>query len=223
MKPTISVIITTYNRPKFLQRSLDSVLNQTFRDFEIIIVDDCSISPINPKILEKDKNRITIKRLPWHTGFHMRPKNIGIMYARGAYIAYLDDDDVFLPNHLQVLYKAIVENKADVVYGDRVYKSTDPNEKRYMGKMSYDFDLAKLKKGNYIATSDIMHTIEAIDDVGFWSIFWKKKPDWFLMLKFGEAGKKIIHVPEILTEYWWHDNNYTSTYNMKGKPYACTH
>jgi glycosyltransferase involved in cell wall biosynthesis len=129
------------------------------------------------------------------------------MCARGKYIAYLDDDNVFLPNHLEVLYETITKTQADVVYGDRVYKSIFPNEKRFMGKMSYDFDLNKLNQANYIDTSDIMHTIQAINDIGYWDIFWERKADWFLMLRFGKKGMKIIHVPEIITEYWWGDNN----------------
>jgi glycosyltransferase involved in cell wall biosynthesis len=205
MKPIISVVISTYNQP-LLQRAIDSVLAQTFKDFELIIVDDHSKVP--PQInLPKGENRVIPIRLPYNTGYMVRPKNIGIMCARGKYIAYLDDDNVFLPNHLEVLYETITKTQADVVYGDRVYKSIFPNEKRFMGKMSYDFDLNKLNQANYIDTSDIMHTIQAINDIGYWDIFWERKADWFLMLRFGKKGMKIIHVPEIITEYWWGDNN----------------
>ena len=129
------------------------------------------------------------------------------MIARGQYIAYLDDDNVFLPDHLDVLYKAITKHQADVVYGDRRYRSDDPNEKRFMGKQSYPYDLSQIEQGNYIDTSDIMHTIQAINDIGFWDIFWKRKADWLLMVRFGKAGKKIIHVPGVITEYWWHASN----------------
>jgi len=206
MKPIISVVISTYNQP-LLQRAIDSVLAQTFKEFEIIIVDDHSknLPQIN---LPKGENRVIPIRLPFNTGYMVRPKNIGIMCARGKYIAYLDDDNVFLPNHLEVLYKAITETQADVVYGDRVYKSTIPNEKRFMGKMSSNYDLNKLNQGNYIDTSDIMHTIQAINDIGYWDIFWERKADWLLMLRFGKAGMKIVHVPQIITEYWWGNNNF---------------
>ena len=205
MKPIISVVISTYNQP-LLQRAIDSVLAQTFKEFEIIIVDDHSknLPQIN---LPKGEDRVIPIRLPFNTGYMVRPKNIGIMCARGKYIAYLDDDNVFLPNHLEVLYKTITKTQADVVYGDRVYKSIIPNEKRFMGKMSCDYDLNKLNQGNYIDTSDIMHTIQAINDIGYWDIFWERKADWLLMLRFGKAGMKIIHIPEIITEYWWGDNN----------------
>jgi len=206
MKPEISVIITTYNRPVMLQRALDSVLAQTFKNFEVIIVDDHSDKPPDIKFPAKEK-RVVAMRLPYNTGYQVRPKNIGIMIARGKYIAYLDDDNVYLPNHLEVLYEAIKKHQADVVYGDRVYKSTDKNEKRFMGKMSYPYDLNQLEHGNYIDTSDIMHTVQAINDIGFWDIFWERKGDWLLMTKFGKRGKKVVHVPEVITEYWWHGDN----------------
>jgi len=215
-KPLVSVILTTYNRPEYLQRAVDSILCQSFREFELIIVDDCSDTPINP-ILPEGEDRVSIIRFPWHTGFHVRPKNAGIVMARGDYIAYLEDDNVYLPNHLQVLYDVITKTAADVVYGDRIYKSTIPNESRFMGKMSQDFSLERLEQGNFIDTSDIMHTIGAIDEVGYWSIFWKKQPDWLLMLKFGEVGKKITHVPIVITEYHWHAGNYSSSHNMLGE------
>lgn len=206
MKPKISVVISTYNRPEYLQRAIDSVLAQTFKDFELIIVDDHSKTP--PKFsLPPNEKRVTAMRLPYNTGYMVIPKNIGVMIARGQYIAYLDDDNVFLPDHLDVLYKAITKYQADVVYGDRMYRSDDPNEKRFMGKQSYPYDLSRIEQGNYIDTSDIMHTIQAINDVGFWDIFWNRKADWLLMVRFGKAGKKIVHVPEVITEYWWHSDN----------------
>jgi len=206
MKPKISVIIATYNRPALLQRAINSVLAQTFKDFELIVVDDHSDKPPNFK-LPDGEDRVVGMRLPYNTGYFVKPRNIGIMIARGDYIAYLDDDNVYLPNHLEVLYKAITKKNADIAYGDRVYKSTNPNEAKFMGKQSYPYNLKQINQGNYIDTSDILHTIQAINDVGFWDLFWIRKADWLLMVKFGKAGMKIVHAPEVITEYWWHDDN----------------
>lgn len=215
--PKVSVIITTHNRPKMLQRSVDSVLSQTFTDLELIIVDDCS--DVAPKVnLPKGEDRVIPIRMPWNTGFHMRPKNVGIMCARAEVICYLDDDNEFLPNHVEVLYDALKYHNADVVYGDRIYKSTNPNEKRFMGKMSVDWDPKKIERDNFVDTSDIMHTLSSIEEVGYWGIFWKKKPDWLLMKKFADANKKVIHVSEDLTIYHWHDTNYSALFDMQGKP-----
>jgi len=211
IRPKISIVLTTYNRPIMFQRAVDSILNQTFQDFEIVIVDDCSSKQLSLNIPKKDKNRVTKIRMPWNTGFHTRLKNVGVMCSKARVIAYLEDDNRFLPNHLEVLYKVLIKTNADVVYGDRIYKTTIEGEKRCMNKPGRDFDLASLEKGNYIDTSDIMHTMAALIDIGYWDIRWERKPDWALMLAFGRANKKIIHVPEIITEYWWHDSNISST------------
>ena len=214
--PKISVVISTYNRPELLQRALDSVLGQTFKDFEVIIVDDHSDNSPNIK-LPDGENRVVAMRLPYNTGYLVRPRNIGMMIARGKYIAHLDDDNVYLPNHLEVLYEAITKNQADVVYGDRVYKSNNPNETRFMGKQSFPYILEQIEQGNYIDTSDIMHTIQAINDIGFFDIFWERKADWLLMVRFGKAGKKIVHVPKVITEYWWIGSNVGQQNPMGGE------
>ena len=215
-KPKISVVIATYNRPQFLQRAIDSVLAQTFKDFELIVIDDHSDKPPNIK-LPDGEDRLVAMRLPHNTGYAVKPRNVGIMIARGDYISYLDDDNVYLPNHLEVLYEAITKNQADVVYGDRVYKSNNPNETKFMGKQSYPYNLKQIEMGNYIDTSDIMHTIQAINDVGYWDIFWERKADWLLMVRFGKAGMRIVHVPEIITEYHWHDSNIGQENPMGGE------
>jgi len=216
MKPKVSVIIPTYNRPELLQRAVYSVLNQTFKDFELIIIDDHS--DIAPNlVLPQGENRVVPVRLPHNTKIQGIPKNVGIMLARGDYIAYLDDDNVYFPNHIEVLYEAIKKHQADVVYGDRVYKSNNPDEKNFMGKMSYDFDLKKLNEGNYVDVSDIMHTVQSINDVGYWDRFWERKADWLLMMRFGKAGMKIVHIPEVITEYWWHEDNLGQKNPMGGE------
>jgi len=207
MNPEISVIISTYNRPKMLQKAIDSVLAQTFKDFELIVVDDYSDKAPDLK-LPDGEDRVVGLRLPHNTGYQVRPKNVGIMCSRGKYIAYLDDDNIYLPLHLEILHAAITKTQADVVYGDRVYKSNNPNETRPVGRgLSKSYNLTQINQSNYIDTSDIMHTIQAINDIGFWDIFWERKADWLLMVKFGKAGKKIVHVPEVITEYLWHDDN----------------
>jgi len=215
-KPIVSVILTTYNRPQFLKRAVESVLNQTFKEFELIVVDDCSDIPPNIN-LPAGEDRVIPIRLPYNTGFWIRPRNVGLMVARGKYIAYLDDDNVYLPNHLQALYDAITSGDYDVVYGDREYKSLNPNEKKFMGRMSFDFDMNKLEKGNYIDISDLMHTAEIINKVGFFDLNWNRKADWLAVHRFGKAGAKFMHVKEVLTEYWWHDDNIGQKHPLGGK------
>lgn len=95
-KPLISVIIPTYNRAYILSKAIESVLNQTFKDLELIVVDDGSVDE-TPYLVSKYP-LIYIKKP--HKGVpHTR--NIGILKAKGDFIAFLDSDDVFVPEKLE--------------------------------------------------------------------------------------------------------------------------
>ena len=101
--PKISVIIPTYNAEKFLPRTISSVLNQTFKEFELIIVDDCSSDKTGEIIegFEKKDGRITGVFLDKNSGAPAHPKNIGVGLSKGDYIAFLDHDDEWLPQKLE--------------------------------------------------------------------------------------------------------------------------
>ncbi len=101
MKPKVSVIITTYNREALLPRSVNSVLDQDFRDLELIIVNDCSpddTARVLQNLSEKDA-RIRVVTHRTNRG-QTTALNSGIRAARGEYIAFLDDDDEWLPGKL---------------------------------------------------------------------------------------------------------------------------
>lgn len=99
--PAISVIIPVYNAEKYIQQCLSSILIQTFQDYEVIVVDDCSTDD-SIKIIElmmpifKDKLKL-IKRSK-NSGSPAIPRNIGMRCSRGKYISFIDNDDVFTKN-----------------------------------------------------------------------------------------------------------------------------
>lgn len=100
--PLISVIIPTYNSARFLSRTIESVLRQTWQHFELIIVDDASTDgtiDVVRAFAEKD-HRIKFVALDKNTGGPVRPTNKGLEMAQGAYIAFLDHDDEWLPEKL---------------------------------------------------------------------------------------------------------------------------
>jgi glycosyltransferase involved in cell wall biosynthesis len=106
-----SVIIPTYNREKFILPAIESVLNQMFTDFELIIIDDAStdnteqiVTSIADSRIVYVKNSINLERCT--------SRNIGIQRAVGQYICFLDSDDLYMPNHLEVLHSNIIEQKS---------------------------------------------------------------------------------------------------------------
>lgn len=114
----ISILLATYNGEKYLREQLDSILNQTIQDYEIIVCDDCSmdstIDILNTYSMSDD--RFKIYHNETNMGFiNTFQKMIGL--AKGEYLAFSDQDDVWYPDHLEKLYLAIKDSKYDVVGG----------------------------------------------------------------------------------------------------------
>ena len=112
-RPQISVIIPTYNRAYLIPRAIRSILNQTYSNFEVIIVDDAS----------KDNTEIAVKEFQDHRIRYIRhsknlggsaARNTGIHEANGEYIAFLDDDDEYLPNKFSVMSQPLAESSGKV-------------------------------------------------------------------------------------------------------------
>ena len=94
MLPKVSIIIPTYNRANLLPRAINSVLNQTFKDFELIIVDDGSTDNTRKVVKEFEEKDSRIKYI-WQENFGgpAKPTNTGLKISKGKYIAFLDSDN----------------------------------------------------------------------------------------------------------------------------------
>jgi len=154
--PKVSVVISTYNRPEMLRRALESVAKQTFRDFEVVVVDDGSDTAGDVCADFVDEFPITAMNLQENTGYQCVPKNVGIEYARGSYIAYLDDDNEFDPHHLQVLVDEIEKMGCEAVYSRWRYAGDGPVSGEFpyhqMNKASA-LGLMQTPMANFIDTS----------------------------------------------------------------------
>ena len=125
--PKVSVIIPTYNRAELLPRAINSVLDQSYYDYEIVIIDDCSADNTGDVIAKFTDQRIRLIRHERNKG-QSAAINTGIANARGEYIAFLDDDDEWLPNKLEGQMAVFQSSPPEValVYGwmDRIEDST---------------------------------------------------------------------------------------------------
>ena len=165
----ISIVMSSYNRPKKLKRAVDSVLKQTFTDWELVIVDDNSKEDTQAVAEAFKDPRIRYIKRKKNFGNDTRPKNEGILASKGEFICFLDDDNEYRPDHLAILLKEIQkDDKLDVVYGDRWIISDKDNPhpiKDQPGFMS-DFDPALLMERNFIDSSDIIVKRQALFDIG---------------------------------------------------------
>src|SRR5271154_3281360 len=109
--PFFSVVIPAYNRARVLPGALDSVLQQTDQDFEVIVVDDGSTD--DPRAVVEDFHDPRIRYERKENGGGGSARNRGIDLARGRFVAFLDSDDVFLPHHLAAM-RRLVESQKNV-------------------------------------------------------------------------------------------------------------
>ena len=125
MIPKISIIIPVYNAVKYLRRCLDSILSQNFQDFEVILVDDCSLDDSVAIIKQYCQKDIRINLIMHSINIGpMKAREHGWKLAKGDYIMFVDSDDFLLPNALEKLYAEIFTNEdVDIVSGCIICKS----------------------------------------------------------------------------------------------------
>ena len=116
--PQISIIIPMYNVEEYVGECLDSILVQTFKDYEVIIVDDCSTDnscDVVESYMSKFNGKLNLIKSKKNSGGCAVPRNIGLSHANGKYIFFLDSDDLIVKTGLAELYKVAEDYQADVI------------------------------------------------------------------------------------------------------------
>jgi teichuronic acid biosynthesis glycosyltransferase TuaG len=205
--PTISVITATYNRgEKFLRKCIESVQAQDFKDYEHIIVDDCSTDNTEEivKELSKDDPRIVYIKHDKNHGTGTAGKNTGLKHARGEWICYLDDDVTYYPYHLSTFARSIKKfPKEDFFYSDMML--TDAQDNMQPG-IALEFDAQFLLRRNFIDTSVACHRKELAFNVGGWDETCKRFTDWNLWIRMMKWGAKFQRIPIITILYFIHED-----------------
>lgn len=243
MWPCVTAIINTYERPKLLERALASVLRQTYQDFEVIIIHDGPAGKATEKLAEAYTEKFEARdvtcrfmSLEENSGYQCQPKNVATWYAQGDYIAYLDDDNEWTDDHLEVLVTAIQEDVGgwpDFVYGRREYidEREDKTPEVYTGEspfIPFDQTAAKrLANGpmlNFIDTSDALITkgalwrLQMATDM-MWNEGYRRFGDWELFARAVHfAGWRGKAVDRIVQRYYWHGENLQLTRPIHESP-----
>lgn len=184
--PAISVILTTFNRPQLLVDAIDSLARQKFSRFEVVLINDSGV-PVE-QLLQGYQFPITYIRLGSNSGL-AAARNAGLKLAKGDYITYLDDDDIYLPDHLQRIFEAFTENPESVVYTDVVYVQEKlTGNKRVELQRSFPtahevFNRDKLFIQNYIPVNTWAHPRAVIAEVGDFDTSLTALEDWDMLLR----------------------------------------
>lgn len=134
--PDVSVIIAMYNAEKYVEECLKSVLNQTFQNFEVIVIDDCStdnsynvVKKMIPEFETEEGSRLVLLKTKKNSGCAGIPRNSALKTARGKYIYFLDSDDFLEKNCFEDLFKVAEEFDADVVHCEKYFQYIEDNGK----------------------------------------------------------------------------------------------
>ena len=136
--PLVTAIITTHNRNDLVGRAIESVLHQTYKNLECIVVDDASIVSAEAVCRKYSVEFIYIPKAECKGGNHAR--NVGIKAAKGEYIAFLDDDDYWLPTKIEKQVALIIEKQCALVYSNAKAEIVQGNNVTYM---EYSLDYTK--------------------------------------------------------------------------------
>jgi GT2 family glycosyltransferase/SAM-dependent methyltransferase/tetratricopeptide (TPR) repeat protein len=212
--PKVSVIVPTYNRPDRLRTALASVAAQTFQDFEVIVVNDAGCDVGFVVAACADRHRITTITHDRNRGL-AAARNSGLRAAKGTYIAYLDDDDRYLPHHLETLVTYLDRRQCRVAYTDasRVYERQIDGEYVETGRdvpYSYEFSPVDLLVNNYFPVLCVMHARQCVDEVGFFDESLFAHEDWDLWIRMATRFP-FKHLAVTTAEFTWRSDGTSMT------------
>jgi len=218
--PLVSVGIPTYNQPAFLRQAIQSVLNQTFQNFEIIVVDDCSTDG-TPQVVEWfSDSRIRYHRTP----SNLRPPkswNVAVELARGTFFALLPHDDVWLPDFLEIMV-ASLQKRPDAGFAQgNFYETAEnlviapvgwlPNAKTAKGLEAVSWQLEHLRCN----PAAILFHLEMMKKIGPWrEDYWD---DWGLIVRLAYSFG-FCYIPTYHAAVRAHGNNLSGVLRKEGRP-----
>jgi len=213
MNPRVSVIMPAFNREKYIARSIESVLAQTFEDFELIIIDDGSTDK-TLAIAETFASdpRVNIVKNEKHLGI-AGTRNHALQLARGAYIAPLDSDDVWFDKEKLAKQISFLDaNPAYALVGGAIqHINTEGKILKTVVFEQTDADLRNnILQHNPFPQSTLMYRRKAIVDAGSYDTSFQVCDDYNLWLAVG-TKHSFANFPEVFTGYRIHDGNITRT------------
>lgn len=221
--PTISIIVPIYNVEKYLDKCIKSILEQTFNDFELILINDGSTDKsgdICEYYKEKDKR---IKVVNKENGGVSSARNAGLDIAEGKYIGFVDPDDWIDVNMYERMYKEIMTNNADIVVCDFVREYEDKINKKKLKETKYEVNIFNniqaLKqlykvKYTYVVAWNKLYKRELFNNIRYKDGFICE--DEFIIHHLLYKSVKTIYISEILYHYFQREGSIiNSEYNIK--------
>lgn len=208
--PLVTVILSTYNWSSVLRFSIQSVLKQTFTDFELLVVGDGCTDDSAEVVASFDDPRIRWHNLPQNSGSQAGPNNRGLELARSPYVAYLGHDDIWHPTHLAPLASALEKTGADLAHSLSVYLGQpDSGVRVLMGLPT----TSAYEKFVWAPPSSWMHRRALAQEIGGWKDYriTEKSPDDDFLARVWAGGKRVTYVKDLTVFKFpsaWRRNSY---------------
>ena len=191
MNSLVSIITPCYNSGQFIGETIESVLSQSYQNWEMIIVDDCS-TDISSQIIRKYAacdSRIKYLKTAVPSGSPTLPRNIGIKNAAGRFIAFLDSDDIWLPTKLSEQIKLFDDESVAIVYAnyEKVNEKGDRNNRIIIAPFCVSY--RNLLKGNVIGCLTAIFDVQKVGKVFFQKVGHEDFVMWLSILKKGFVAR----------------------------------
>lgn len=203
----ISVIIPSYNRSKTIKRAVESVLSQTYRDLEVIVVDDCSSDDTDTVIKSINDDRLKYIKLDRNSGACVA-RNKGIVASKGELIAFQDSDDYWRPKKLEKQIQHLQENQVDVCFCRFERHNYGKNGSEIYPEVKYGIiDYEKLITESLVSTQTILVKREVFNSVLFDPVV-KRRQDYDWVIRAAKTYTFYL-CDEVLVDVYLQDDSIT--------------
>ena len=219
-EPLVSIIIPTYNRSSYLKEAIESVLSQTYTHFELIIVDDGSTDNTEEVIRQFNDTRIIYIKKP-NEGHPGKTRNAGLRIAQGDFIAFLDDDDKWLPEKLKEQIGAHIRKPrimASYTFYSIIGKATQRDHHIFPAQIERNGFLLEemIRHGSFVLTSTMCFRKEVFDRIGEFAEIpnLRSGQDFDMWLRIAQHFEYLC-IPHYLTVYRLHSRAISETFVHK--------
>ncbi len=225
-KPKVSIIIPVYNVRQYIEEALDSVINQTYKNLEIIVINDGSNDGSEIICDEYAKKDNRIKLIHQKNSGLSAARNVGLDNMTGEYVAFLDSDDVFIPETIEKSLSALLTNDTDCVVFKRIACKTMKNGK--LKKLSKETILPKVAEGLYPKEEILKKIADRKMNFAVWNKLSKREiwdnlrfpegtvfEDLYIVFEMFCKTKKIFVIDDVLVLYRLRTGSITMTASIK--------
>lgn len=203
----VSIIMPTYNCAKFIGETIKSVIAQTYSNFELIIVDDCSKDNTKDVVNSFDDERIKYHRLEKNSGAAVA-RTTAMNMAKGKYMAFLDSDDLWMENKLERQLKFMKDNNYNITCTAYEQVNEDGESLNKVIKTKKKADYNRILLDCPVGNSTVMYNVEALGKFEVPNI--RKRNDDALWLQMLKKEKYIYGMDEVLAKYRIRSNSISS-------------